>query len=387
MLALPLLALAVAQPPATPSPLGVQPPAAAKPLWPKEIGGKELKLWVADLSSPDPAVRDAAITVIPLFGPDARGQVLDPLLLMIGGKERDPGVRVHVIDLLGNVGAATEAEAKKIVGALALALSNSAIGGPSRLHLIRALSNYGPQSYSAVGAVASALSDTAWETRRAAAFALGRIALTTDATKNTVPSANALKALAGTFNDPATPVRLEVTQSLILLGPPGFDAKDPNGYATAVKPHLEAVTAAQKKEKDKGVWIWQQVLVMRLDGSQLTEANVKKIADYVTGNEVGARLHALTALAMLGDRAKPFVPVMALALKLPEPEVVTAAVSALAALGEAAKGAIPELTQLKDGKIEPWTKDDSKPLRELAGHAIDAINGKKPPAPPPPPKK
>lgn len=380
---------APAQPPGLPPP-GLQPPGTeipgTMPLappaetgthgWPKEIGGKDLKAWLADLTSPDPGVREAAVTVIPHFGPDARDPAFKPLLAALG-RERDPGVRLHVIDLIGTIGAKTPDESKEIAKALAVALANAGPGGSSRLHLVHALSNYGPAAHDGIAAVQSVDTDPAWETRRAVAFALGRLGFATDPEKG--PNQSAMKTLANTLlKDGCAYVRLEAAQALVLLGPPAH-GKDPAVYAQAIKPFLEPVLIRQKAEKDKAVQIWLQMLVMRYDGTQLTDANVAKIADHLKATDPQVRYHALTALAMLGPNAKPFVKQIAVALRFEEMHLVYAAVSTLAALGDSAKDALPDLFQLKQ-----VTKDEH--LKAAAGEAIDMISGrKKPMAPAAPP--
>lgn len=359
----------------TPSPLAGPPGPAHQQAWPKEVGGKTLPAWITELKeSTDPAVRDAALRAIPLFGPDARKPALDPLLAALS-KERDPGVRLNVIDLLGVIGAENADQAKRIAKALALVLANAGPGGPTRLHLVRAVANYGPDAADAVSAVLAVITDPAWETRRGAAFALGRLGFATDPKKG--PSTAALKGLANTLlKDDSAAVRLEAVQALILLGPPAYKPDSPTDYAVVIRPYLDAVATRLKVEKDKGVQVWLLVLLMRYDGSQLTDANVLKVAGYVTDPDPAARYHALTALGMLGEKAKPAVPRIADALRFDEPELVYAALSALAALGEHARQALPELERLR-----AVSKDEA--LKAVVGEAIDVISGKKKPAPPP----
>jgi HEAT repeat protein len=289
---------------------------------------------------------------------------------------------LNVIDLIGTIGAKNPEEAREIAKSLALALSNSSLGGPSRLRLVQALANYGPDASDALPAVLSTVSDPSWETRRAVAFSLGRLAFATDPKKG--PSANALKALSGNLlKDDSVAVRLESVQSLVMLGPPGF--RDPTEYAKVIKPYLDNVLARQKAEKDKAVLIWLQVLVMRYDGTQLNDANVGKLADYLQQTEPSVRYHALSALAMLGDKAQPVVPRIAVGLGYQEPEMVLATIGTLASLGEIARAALPELERLKAN-----TKEEA--LKRAATEAVEIISGRKkpdpnapPPAPPPAP--
>jgi HEAT repeat protein len=377
------LGLFLAQPP-VPSPLG-QPPPAAAPAFPKEIGGKDLAWWIKELqTSADPSGRETAVKAIPLFGPDAREPALRPLLVALQ-KEQDPGVRTVIINTLGVIGANKPEEAKDIVDALALVLSTkTGPGSPVRLHVVRAMHNYGPQP-ATVSALLGIVADPSWETRKWTAYTLGRAAFPTDARG---PSERVLGVLAGTFlKDPAAAVRLDAVQALILLGPPAYRpgnpaTNDPGDYALKVKPYLDPTVAQLKVEKDKGIQIWLTLLVMKYDGSQVTDANVRQIANHVSGDNPYPRVQALAALAMLGPVAKPAVPAITGALSSTDPETLGAALNTVTALGETAKPAVPELEKLKAGAKDEW-------VQKAAGYAIDVIQGKVKPGDPPPaaPKK
>jgi hypothetical protein len=380
------------QPPATvPTPTqaptqGAPAPNAA-PSWPKEFGGKDLKAWLADLSSPDALVRQTAVTVIPHFGPDAREPAHKPLLAALA-RERDPGVKINIIDLVGNIGAKNAAEAKEIARALTVQLSNAGLGGPTRLHAIHALTNYGPDAHEAVPAVLAVITDPSWETRREAAIALGRLAYVPETKENKDakkgPGTAALKSLLNLMKDECAAVRLEAVESLVMLGPPAY--KEDVEYAQIIKPYLDAVTARQKVEPDKATQVWLYVLVMRYDGTQFNETTIGKIAEYLKEAEPpAARHHALTALAMLGPMAKPFVLKMAqFGLRYKEPELVFHTIMSLAALGE---NALPALPDLQGFKALTAKEKGSEMLSLAAGEAIDMITGKKkqmaPAAPPP----
>jgi HEAT repeat protein len=167
-------------------------------------------------------------------------------------------------------------------------------------------------------------------------------------------------------DDASATVRLEAVQSLVLLGPPAATVAD---YAAAVGPTILAVQDRQKVEKDKSVQIWLIMLLMRLDGNELNPTNVGKISALINAPEPTVRAHALSALGLLGEKARPAIPAMIDALKMPEPVCVAAAISALSALGENARTAITELEKIKAGKDET--------LKKMAEDAIDVISGKK----------
>jgi HEAT repeat protein len=378
-----LAGLLLLQPPTTPpvpsqvGPPAVPPPAPMKPTFPKEIGGKDLAGWLKELKdNPDPAIREAAARIIPAFGPDARRPALKPLVAAVN-REQDPSVWVAVIEIIGNLGPDSAEEEKEIAGALGVAMTRTLAGSVARLRIAQALGNYGPESAAAIPSLTAVVKDTSYQTRQTVAVTLGRVAMPADPKKG--PNASALKALSGTLlTDSAAPVRLAAVQSLILLGPPAFD--DPSKYPIVIKPYLDAVTAQHKVEKDKGVWIWLHVLLMRYDGGQFTDVNVKKIADFIVSTDTGVRLNALNALAMLGEKSKPHVPEIARALTFDDPGTHLTALGTLAALGDFAKAAIPELEKYKAA-----SKDEQ--MKFIAQDAIDTISGKKKPTPPPMPPK
>lgn len=363
------------QPPAPPP---VPPPSgsAAKPAFPKDIGGKDLAAWIKEMKdNPDPRVREDAVLCIPLFGPAARKPAFKPLLAAVN-RESDPGVWLKIIDTLGVIGADTPEDEKDIAGALALAMMRTSPGGIGRLKVAQAIANYGPAANGAIANLTIASKDPAYETRRAVAFALGRIGLPADAKKG--PNPNALKTLVAMLSDVAAPVRFDAIQSLILLGPPAYE--DPSMYPVIVKPFLDAATAQFKVEANKPNWIWLSVLIMRYDGGQYTDANIKKIADFLVSTDGNVRVNALTALAMLGERTKPFVPEIARTMTFDDPETQKTAVDTLGALGELAKVALPDLERFKATVKDEQTK-------KYVQEAIDAVSGKKKPDAAVPPKK
>ncbi|MGL4421841.1 MAG: HEAT repeat domain-containing protein, partial [Gemmataceae bacterium] len=339
---------------------------------PDKIEGKDLQGWLKELKeNKDPSIRDSVVKTLPAFGPDARSPSLKPLLAAMS-REQDPSVRVTMINTLGIIGATTPDESREITEVLSLALVRTAPGSVVRLYLIKAMTNYGPAAYHAMSNLLAVRTDPAWETRRALAYAFGRIGYPTDPDKG--PSPGAMDAAVSMLKDDCMPVRLEAVQSLVLLGAPYHNPNIPNDYPTKVKPYLDAAMNAQKAERDRGIQIWLQMLVMRYDGGQLTDPNIKLIANHLDGIDVGAQLHALTALGMLGDRAKPFVPKIASVLNREEPPVVYGGVSTLATIGESAKAALPDLEKLKG-----TTKDEN--LKGLITQTISTIRGENKPMP------
>jgi hypothetical protein len=376
------------QPPAEKAVPPAVPPMETTPApvenWPKEISGKDLKGWLAELKdSPDGSLREFAVKAIPQFGPPARDQSLAPLLAALR-KETDPGVKINILIVLGNYGPKTAEEGKKIVEPLKLLITNSPPGSPYRLHAVRGLANCADYAAEAIPELSKALEDTAWETRRTAASAIALIGKPNPKRKS--PLKNALDTVKDRVKaEKSVPVRLELVQSLVVMGPPAFST--PAEYEKIIGPYYTTVTDLQKSEQDKAIQVWLYVLLMLYDGNQLKESTVGKIADYLPKDDAGGRIAALRALALLGDHSKPFLAHIGNALNHQDQFTVSEALVSLGALGVTAKPLLPELE-----KFKTTTKDEV--LKDMAVQAIDLINGRKPqppaapaPAPAPPAKK
>lgn len=385
-------------PPATTPPTTTQPtpsamlPSSQKPVeWPKEIAGKDLKAWLAELKdSQDGAIREAAVKIIPLFGPSARKDAIKPMIYALRN-ERDPGVKVNLLLVFGSIGADNDAEARDIVEAMKLVIANSGLGSPYRLHAARGLANYGQNAAIAIPELRAIIADISWETRRAVIYALGHIGRAVDDGKPVPnggrkgPNPLATKLLLDRLADETSaPVRLEIVQSMILLGPPGY--KSAAEYPVAIKPFLDAVNKQLKLEKTPSIQVWLLVLSMLYDGTLLTDTTIQKVAEYIRGTDYDARAAALRALGMIGERSKVAIPSVIPVLK-EESETTVEAIQMLAALRTAAREALPELEKLKASK--------DPDLKALATEAVEIISGRKavggpiapPAAPPAPPKK
>jgi HEAT repeats len=375
--------LPMAKPPATPPTAPVAPAMPAAPtaapmnerVWPKEVGGKDLKGWLAELKdSPDGSLRELAVKAIPEFGPSIRKEVLQPMLTALR-KETDPGVKVNLLIVLGNIGPEDADDGKKLADQLKLVALNSPQGSPYRLHAARGLANCFKYAIDAIPELAKVLDDSAWETRRTAAHAIGLIAKPNE--KRPAPPKFALDAIRDRLKlEKTVPVRLELVQSLVMMGPPAF--ANPNDYVKVIEPYYKVVLEQQKEEKDKATLVWFYVLIMLYDGSQLNDSTIQKIADFLPQPDANGRIAALRALALLDDRAKTFLPNIANALNHPDPYTASEAIQSLAAMGTTAKSTLPDLEKFKAA-----TKDEI--MKDLATQAIEIISGKKNPAAPAPP--
>jgi hypothetical protein len=171
-------------------------------------------------------------------------------------------------------------------------------------------------------------------------------------------------------------VRIEIAQSLLLLGPPAYQANVPGDYEKSIKPYFDAVTKKLETETDAAAKVWLMMTLMTYDARSFNDTTISKVADFINGKDVSGKVAALRALALLGDKAKPALQTMIGALKFPETELVVETMIALSALKTAAKDALPELERIKAGPDEY--------LRNVATAAIEIISGKKNPAAPAP---
>ena len=375
------------QVPAPPTPPAVPMVAEKPPEWPKDISGKDLKGWLTELKeSTDGSVREYAIKVIPQFGPPARRESIKPLLAALR-QENDPGVKVHLLMVIGTIGAETPEEAREITEGLRLVIANAGLGSPYRLHATRAMINYGAFGASAIPELKSIAADPSWEIRRAVATALGHVGRVEEkpsdpsklpapnAVERRGPNATALATLNDRLSKEKTvAVRFEIVQSMILLGPPGY--RTSADYPLAIKPYLTSVSEQLKVEKDKAIVIWLYVLVMLYDGTQLNDGTIAKIADNIVGTDYNAKVAAIRALGMLGDRSKPALPKLIEIMKVDDNALIAEAIQCLASMQAIAIPALPELEKIKkDSKEEV--------LKTMAGNAIDIISGRKNVAVPP----
>ncbi len=345
-----------------------------KSTWPKSVNGRSLGEWLADFRSPDPTVRDSALKVIPLFGPEARKAAPKEIIRLVN--DPDPGVMINAMLILGAVGTDNKDELKAATRALTTAINKTAPGSMIRLHATRTLAAMGTDAHDAIGAVSGIANDPSWETRQAVAAALGRLGAPVYDDKPPPPGVYKLPAIKrppstaamsklvyGMLKDDSAAVRMEAMQSIIVLGPPY--SLDKKLYPKLVAPYLVAIEQRLKSEKDDSVKIWLYVVEMMYDDRAI-DKDLRKVAEYLTASDVNLRVQALGALAVLGPLARPVLADIITALKDPEQAVPVAALSTLISMGSAAKYALEDLK-----KLEVSTKD--KDLKALFGKAVKMI--------------
>lgn len=344
--------------------------------WPSEIGGKDVKSWLKDLTDPDPAIRQAALNTIPSFGPDVKKQAGKPILARMkspsAGGEPDPGVRITLYDCASLIGFDDPKDETEAIRLLGLSVDQGVPGGIGRRHAVQTIASIGPRAEGVVYLVAgTALSDPAFETRQSIARCLGQIALN----KTTGPNVKALQALAGTLaKDVSVAVRMEALQALVMLGPPWdgprkddklppkINQKAADFVAEAMRTRIGGgKSKAAPAELDKQLEIWCRVVLMRFDPThEINDENLGAIARHCAAKDDGPKVQALQALAIFGEQAGPKVDAVVSVLDDENPLVLSTALTALASMGVKAQGAVGELEKAE----KKWAELQQKRLAE-----------------------
>ncbi len=372
-------AVAQAQPPVSPSQTGKgdkKGPGTKEPevKWPTQIGGKDIHAVLRDLDSNDPILRETAARTLPMFGPPAQRKEVSRALMrhMTGNGERDPGVRVVVFQAVGAIKFDDEADNKEALRLLAEYVDNPA--GPSaalyRLRAIQALTMFGPKAEAAIkNLTGQAIRDPSYETRRTIAASLAQIGFD----PVTGPNMRALTVLADRLaSDPCAAVRLEALQSLLLMGPPWLANRKPDdkmpppidmkSVAVIVKYMRARIGNPNAKpkpilptEKDPQVEILARLVLMRFDPIEINDENLDALARYLTGKDMATKVQAITAFTYVGELASKKVQDVVRVMEDKESpfQLVMATIQALAAMGDGAKPALPNLKKMLMEKKKP----------------------------------
>ncbi|MBX7103956.1 MAG: HEAT repeat domain-containing protein [Gemmataceae bacterium] len=339
-----------AQPPASGP---VRPTPTASP----EIGGKSLDQWIKDIEDKDPSVREHAIKMVAMLGPQARKAV--PALIRQMRTPNDLSPMTNAAIAIGLILPDDPKHQKEAVAGLMQLLGSSQ--GIIRLQAATALGNIGPPARNAVPLLVGMTRDQfSWEIRKAAAYALGRCGVD----EKNLPDIKALTALADAVDDLSKEVRVESLQGLINLGSPVTPADQ-----QALKVVLEKRV---RSDRDKYVGIWVRVALMRLDPNLINDQNLTYIAKHLKQSDPpGINADSARALGAMGSTARSKVPDLIDALKSSDTSLVSWAAWALGQMGGEAKSAVPALTSLLESA--------DTAVKTSASEAIKNINNPKKP--------
>lgn len=327
-------------------PPGISSAGRDKPTTP---AAKAIKQWTKDLHSTDPSVREAAIKSLTFQGQEIH-EVL-PVLAQLIRTDTDTGNRAAAAAAFGMM-RLDERDMKAVLPVLVKAVSTDP-QGVVRFQAVTAIGRHGPLAAGAIPTLVVAARDkSSWELRKAAVYGLG----TTGINLQTGPDERAVTAVLAALTDGAAEVRVEAVHAVISLGRPA----SPELYQQVVGAMLHLVDG-----RDKGLAVWARVAVMRLD--QVTEAQLKAIAEALRSDADATRYQAARALGTLGAYAKITIPALALAIEHEtEPSVYLTALWALVQMGEEARAALTRLT-----------KHPNEEIRKAATEALNAISTSK----------
>jgi HEAT repeat protein len=327
-------------------------------------GGKTLKEWIAEISSPDPSRRENAIRTIPLIkGNEA---AIPALLERLDKVDSDSSPRVNAVMALGavDITGARDDEIKHIVRTLAnrAVLDREAI---IRFQAALVLGRFGAKARPATRELIQATKDmTSWEIRKAAVFSLTR------AISDTVEFVNheGLEAIYNRMKanvESSALVRLEAVMSVATIGRVG--KIDNDALVSALK--------TAENDKEKAIKIWARVGLCVHDNS-LTSQDMKALVKFLSDKDLPARTHAARALGTIGSIGNPgplikeAIGPLTEMLNDPEEHGQIAAIWALGRIGPPAQ---PALKKLDDMLTDKTISDEGKGfIRE----AIASIQGK-----------
>ncbi len=321
-----------------------------------KIGGKNLQEWIKEITNQDPSVAENAICTVVGFGPEAKDAVPALITQVDHG---DSSVRVNAIQALRVIQEIDDKDLSKAVEELAkrVAVDPQAI---VRFEAVMTLASFGPEAKAALPRLTAAVNDgMSWKVRKAAVFALGRVAY--DAKNG--PDKTVVTALVKGTSDTCAEVRLEAVISMGTLGRPG----------QADMPLADrALHQRVQSDRDERVALWARMTLMAYK-DDTSDPSLKAVAGYLKSPRLVVRTNAARALGTIGDKAKSRIPeLLDVATKDPEPIAAAAACLALGAMGPVADKAVPALTQVSTGK------DTDEGVKAAAKQAIDMIRDVKP---------
>lgn len=336
---------------------------------PTEILGEGLDSWIRRLESKDPAAREMAVRMLPMFGEPAK-RALPKIVSMISAPENDYSVRLAALDIATSVRMDDEKLRKEVVRRVVEHLIPHSQGG-IRIAAAKACARIG---FPAAGAIEHLIgpyylrNELSYEARKAAAEALGMVAQPDPKDPTRGPDRRAIIALMGALSDPSLSVRIEAAQSLMYLGPPVA----PEDLAK----EKEILTKRIVAEPDIVLAMWLRVCLMRLDPVLVTNKNLDPIAANLRNKKHFVRMNAAEALGIMGPAAKTKAGDLREGLlygKSKEPEEMEFLAKCLQAIGYLGR----EASFLK-AEVQVLANHENETIRMIVKDTIDRLEGKNP---------
>jgi HEAT repeat protein len=372
--------------PGTPSMPGTGKPGEKKEeiKWPDKVSGKTLAEVIKEMkSNSDPAVREAAIRMLPMFGPKGRSEGGQDLVDLMT-RDPDLNVRVAAIEvgpsviwghLWNTANPVPDTLLQNGLNAMMTSLSHTQMG--IRITAVAAVGIIGP--YMRVQFPTTILprlitiskDSSSYHIRRFAATAIGTIGQGTPsgegADNRTPPDTGAVNALLDIVkNDACALVQREAINALTNLGPVA------GSQQKKWRSELEYVI---RTEKDKSLVLWTRVCILRNDpaGVDGNPTHMEAVAKVLEGAEPNGRLEACQAMGILGEEAKGKLQSLLSIIENDKEEapIVIAAIAAVATMKSQIKIIQPILQKIQ------FSPNRSEEIRKNAAEGIEYLTGRK----------
>ncbi|HEV3440037.1 MAG TPA: HEAT repeat domain-containing protein [Gemmata sp.] len=282
----------------------------SEPKGPEKFEGKNLHEWLKTATTdPDSAVREQALMAISNFSHSEVRKVCGKTLVSrAGGNEHDNGVRIVLINFIGDLGV-EEADTADAVRILA---SSASTPGVFRFYALQALGKFKSKAYGRINDLNGILLDPSYVIRQTFAKTLGQIG----SSETSGPSIKALQMLGSLSKDPCAVVRLAALQSLCSMGPswaanakPGVQAeineKEAQETIDLLKSRIGGKKAATASETDKQIELWCRLVIIRFNPKVELDDQLNGIAAHLSDPEPSVKVQALAILGLLAENAAP----------------------------------------------------------------------------------
>ncbi len=368
------------------------PPAATTPKAPTTIADQTYEEWFKKLSDPDPSTRDAAVRVIPAFGPAAE-KAIPKITSMMVKEGEDNTVRVSALLTVTMCPFEDQKRIDAVVKNVQVMLSSTQTA--IRIQAALAAARLGNHAKPTIGSLIEyTLNYTgSYEVRRAGAVALGQVGLEKDG----YPNQRAVDALLGALGDQALVVRMEIVKSLLYLGSPS-SLTESDRVRKSLMQRIEPKSA--KHETDPAMQLMLRGCVLRLDALLLSSTEqmqadqqiktirnetIKQMAKYLDdiSKELAnqkLRITAADVLAVQGETALPKVASLLAGLRPEEDkpvnyEFMAHCMHAIGSLGPKARISAEETITLLTMHSDPTLKAVAVGvLKRLQGVAMPKKN-------------
>lgn len=325
---------------------------------PTEVRGKTFKEWVKEIHARDPAHRNDAMMAVIMFGPDRAMEAVPEIIKELNRHKTtnvDLAVRVKGIVTIGEIikhqKKPDPAILKDALGVFKMGVRDTQ--SIMRMHAMEELPALGPIAHELFEEVLyNAHDPLAWELRKQALQTLTIIS----ANEKGMISPKLLPELKRALDDVSVEVRLTALTALGMMAHLNLPKTDEQLILLKLNSHLTSETDSIGK-------IWTHVTIMSAS-KDVSKKHVAPIAGYLKDGDSKVRNQAVTALAQVGPKAKPWcLEAVEEATGDPDAGVAWSAVVALVKL-EAAES-IPVLERIVNNK---------KTTQAMREHAEDAVD-------------